>query len=775
MHRRTLLLRILGFSGAAFSVSLPKAKARSAPGHTFAPLRLPLPLPVDGLKAREQQEVYARVVIHDRLTVPPGFTTDVLAVWGDPLADGRFGFNNDFLAFFPQPDGTSLLTVNFEYISFRTWQEGLREVVPGGPDVQQLIDALADRDGRIDASSLPGKDPLRAMVMAVAKAAMDDLGIGVVTLHQNPQGQWRREPGPQDRRLTGLSGWTDPRQLLRSSGPAAAVFRRRQRLGHDDGLGDRMIGTFANCAGGRTPWGTLLSAEENFQDQVVEAVYADGSSPPPGERPFRCDKERLSGLGNPFALVGNKYGWMVEVDPARPQLPAVKHTWLGRFRHEAVAIRAEAGQPLLVYSGCDRHGGHLYRFVSRGIVRDPRDPANSHLLEDGKLEVARLEATGPGGVGWGRWLPLAASTPVDPALPSRLARLGLMQPTLVPHSDRTRAGSEALADDRAVETFCQRFRTLADLYPGSGQEQMGAILIDAHLAANAIGATAAARPEDTEIDPATGALLVAFTAAGRDGEGAADPEIFRGPAGETTWPYGWVMRLEEESAQTGHQDRFRWRMVATGGAPWQGGMGFANPDNLAFDGAGNLWMLTDRSSTSSETDLFGNNSCWLFPSSGPFSGQAVPFATGPMESELCGLCFDAPPGRGQETTLFLAVQHPGEVNGTRRDGAVEIQVHQLVDRGGGAFEQMRTVPLGSNWPSGVPGRCPRSGIVAIHRLDGEPLQVAITSQNSLQSKQGPIPIEGMDPVQLVKPQQSRAIQPSQPLKHDLARDIAKLA
>jgi secreted PhoX family phosphatase len=102
MHRRTLLLRILGFSGAAFSVSLPKAKARSAPGHTFAPLRLPLPLPVDGLKAREQQEVYARVVIHDRLTVPPGFTTDVLAVWGDPLADGRFGYNNDFLAFFPR-------------------------------------------------------------------------------------------------------------------------------------------------------------------------------------------------------------------------------------------------------------------------------------------------------------------------------------------------------------------------------------------------------------------------------------------------------------------------------------------------------------------------------------------------------------------------------------------------------------------------------------------------------------------------------------------------
>ena len=721
MHRRTLLLQILGFTGASLAVPPSLAKARTGTPLGAPLLRLPLPLPIDGLDAATQRQVYARTVVDDRLTVPTGFGSDVLAVWGDPLADGRFGMNNDFLAFFPQPDGTALLTVNFEYISFRNWREGLKEVVPNAPDVQQLIQALADRDGRIDASTLAAEDPLRALVVAVAATAMADLGIGVSTLRKDSAGRWRREPGPRDRRLTGLSGLADPGQLLRSSGPAAAVFRLPKRLGYNDGLGDRVVGTFANCGGGQTPWGTLLSAEENIQDQVVEAVYADGSSPPPSERPFRCDGERLSGLGNPFAMAGNKYGWMVELDPTRPQRPAVKHTWLGRFRHEAVAVRAVAGQPLLVYSGCDRHGGHLYRFVSRGLVKNPQDPANSRLLEDGRLEVARLEPAGADGVGRGRWLPLAPSTPVDPARPSRLADLSLPQPTLVPHSDRTRAGAESLLDDGAVDAYRRRFPTLADLYLGRGQEQMGAILIDAHLAANAIGATATARPEDTELDPATGALLVAFTAAGRDAEGAADPAIFQGPAGEKAWPYGWVMRLEEESPQAGNGERFRWRMVATGGAPWQGGMGFANPDNLAFDRAGNLWMLTDRSSTSSDTDLFGNNSCWLFPASGPFRGQALPFATGPVECELCGICFDGALGHGQETTLFLAVQHPGEANGTRREGAMEIQAHQLVDREGGSFQQLRTVPLGSNWPSGVPGRAPRPGIVAIRRLDGGPL------------------------------------------------------
>ena len=85
-------------------------------------------------------------------------------------------------------------------------------------------------------------------------------------------------------------------QQLLSTGPAAAVFRASNRQGYDDGLGDRIVGTFANCGGGTTLWGTVLSAEANFQSQVPEPVYADGSAATPSERPFVCKDGKLGGL-----------------------------------------------------------------------------------------------------------------------------------------------------------------------------------------------------------------------------------------------------------------------------------------------------------------------------------------------------------------------------------------------------------------------------------------------------------------------------------------------
>jgi len=716
--QRRQFLALLGLSGGALaapglaasaSASASATAPRPAAGLPFEPVLAPLPLATDGLAADEQRRRYGRYLLQDRLVVPEGFRADLLLAWGDPLGDSRVGYNNDFLALTPQGPDRALLTINFEYISERPWLAGFAEVVGQPLPWSELLEALSSRGGRIDCTALAATDPLWPLLRGVADQAMTDLGIGVASLAAAPGGGWLRQPGPLDRRITGLSGLSRPEQRLKVSGPAAAVFRRRQRLGYDDGLADRVIGTFANCAGGTTPWGTVLSAEENFQSYVCEPVFADGSSLHPRERPLVCRQGDLDGLGNVYGLAGNKYGWMVEIDPADRDDPGTKHTALGRFRHEAVAVRAVEKEPLVVYSGCDRRGGHLYRFVSSGLVRNRLDKGNSALFSQGRLEAARFNADGSG-----RWIPLLPSTPLDPFLPSGFGAAGLSVPVMLPNPDRRQAGGVTFRGDAEVQAYAQRFPSLGALYAGRGEEQLGAILIDAHLAANAVGATPTARPEDTDLDPVTGDLLIAFTSGSPDLEGGADPAMFQGPNGEASWPHGFVMRLSE--AGPVGEGQFRWRMVATGGEPWAGGMGFTNPDNLALDRAGNLWMVTDRSSGSSSTDLFGNNGCWLLPRQGVAAGEALCFAVGPNECELCGLALDP-----AERSLLLAVQHPGEANGTHLAGMEEFQAFDLMDREGSRFSQLRQVTLGSNWPTGAPGRPPRPGVVVIRRLDGSAL------------------------------------------------------
>ena len=65
-------------------------------------MRVPLPVDSDGLNALEQQASYRVLAVEDRLTVPEGFRSQLLAAWGDPLGHSRFGFNNDHLGFVQQ-------------------------------------------------------------------------------------------------------------------------------------------------------------------------------------------------------------------------------------------------------------------------------------------------------------------------------------------------------------------------------------------------------------------------------------------------------------------------------------------------------------------------------------------------------------------------------------------------------------------------------------------------------------------------------------------------
>ena len=700
LQRRQFLL-LLGAAAGGLSLPSKANSARQQGRLPFQPVRTPLPLPSDGLSPQQQRQAYRVVRINDTLNVPEGYDQQLLASWGDPVGSSRFGFNNDFLAFRQIGADAALLTVNFEYISPLPWHQGFTAITGQPLPYDAVVAALASTGGKRDVWGNAPEADLKAAINTVATEALRDQGIGVLRLKRAGNGNWERSSGAEDRRITGLAGLNDPKQRLRSSGPATAVFRLAKRQGYDDGLGNRIIGTFANCAGGTTPWGTVLSAEENFQSQVPEAVYADGSAMAPSAMPFRCQDQRLYGLGNPFGLAGNKYGWMVEIDPANPGDSGTKHTALGRFRHEAVAVRARSGEPLHVYSGCDRRGGHLYRFLSDGVVSNPNDPANSALLHNGTLYGAVFNPDGTG-----TWIALTPNTPIQP----------LAAPVQVPHSNRSKAGSESLNNAQDIAAYRQRYGNLGALYRGDGEAQLGALLIDAHLAANAAGITPTARPEDTVLDPASGDLLVTFTSGMPGSEGTPDPAIFRGPQGQSPWNEGWIMRLSEQG-----ENRFRWQMVATGGEPADGGLGFANPDNLAVDPTGALWMVTDIGTGSQNNPkfnggTFGNNSCWVIPSHGPQAGEAFCFATGPMECELTGLALT--PSADQ---LFLAVQHPGERHGRRNGNAEEARRFQVQLSNGEALTQQRWVPLGSNWPSHRSGAVPKPSVVLIRRRDGQAL------------------------------------------------------
>ncbi len=731
------------------------AVAKTGSTLTFTPVRLPSPLPVyldnpsflatgyNGqgtvLPPNTEAGRLASFTVVDDMVVPPEYEYYPIVAWGDrvfPNPDDYFGYNCDFNGYIPiNGNNEGYLVTNHEYVSYP-----FSNLLPG--TTADLTDSTF--------TSVVGY-PLSSSFdrQAIGEIAYNQ-GFSVVRIRRDANGRFRPVNGDsRNRRYHLLSGlainaertdayrtvtsWGDrshqrgDNNFLIGTGPAARdVFERVNA----DGLGNRIIGTGFNCSGGSTPWGTILSCEENFQGTVNEDVLPNGTQ----------TGYNVAG-GREFGLVGEKYGWVVEVDPADPNFRARKHTALGRFRWENIAVRAEAGKRLVTYMGCDRRSGHTYKYVSNGTVTNPTDKANSRLLEDGRLYAARYKPDGTG-----EWLLLDLSTPTNPLKPSELASVELAALGVAQQDGRVRLprrngvagqtvdGGSLIVDlnNEAAVLPAYQGKRLSDFY-----RSQGAVLVDAHLAGNLIGASPTARPEDLEVNPRNPReVFIAYTDGVVGSDGYVDSRIFQvskqQAAVDAIQPHGALFKIIEDS-EDGTGLTFRWERLAQGGeAGSQQGAGFANVDNLAFDNQGNLWGVTDMSTgahngfatgvadrlntinhagtgsaTGSLTGVFGNNFVFVIKLDGPDAGLVLPFGYGPNRSECTGPWFVG-------DTLLLSVQHPGENENIARNTQRRRTIPML-DLNGQIFNQTRTVTAGSNFPTNRAGAAPKPTVVGIRR------------------------------------------------------------
>ncbi|MEG3833303.1 MULTISPECIES: PhoX family phosphatase [unclassified Microcoleus] len=733
---------------------------------SFTPLRLPHPLPIyrelssfmpmglngqGTVMAASQDTRLTSYSIVDDVVVPPEYERYVIVRWGDrvfPNPADYFGYNCDYTGFVglrgSNDDG--YLWVNHEYVSFPMSKEA--------PDTPSDLASFPTTERAVLGIDLSVKN------RDTIGEFLYNLGGSIVRITKQANGRFQAIAGdPLNRRIHGLSGLginsqrTDKYKDVTSwgtrqgddnyligTGPAATqVFAQV----NTDGLGNRIIGTAYNCSGATSPWGTILSAEENFQGSEAFFVGVQENVKPNGGQTSYAKGT----IGEEFGLVGEKYGWMVEVDPLDPSFRPRKHSWLGRFRHENVAIRAEAGRKLIGYMGDDRRGGHTWKFVSNGNVTNPADKNNSRLFEDGVLYVAQYNRNGTG-----RWLPLTLNTPTNPVRPSRvgeaeLASFGKAQrdaatrlPKRAGIAGQTEDGGSFVVDTTNEATAISGYqnKTLANFY-----SSQGAVLVDAFLAANLIGGTPTARPEDLEVNPTTKEVFIAYTDGAPGSDGYPDSRIFNvakyGSAVNSNQQSGGLYKIIEDSPD-GAGLTFRWQRLAQGGeAGAVDGAGFANADNLDFDPQGNVWVVTDMSTSthngfdvgasgepktidhnktgnvSDLTGVFGNN--WLFyiPTSGPNAGTVIPFAYGPNRCEMTGPTFVG-------DTLLLAVQHPGE-DCPIDDGTVLSRQIEMLDLNGAVFNQTRSVSRGSLWPSNIENdrrRSPMPSVIGIRRVRSTP-------------------------------------------------------
>ncbi|MEW2630292.1 PhoX family phosphatase [Streptomyces sp. NPDC048389] len=571
----------------------------------------------------------------DAVTVPAGYARQVVIRWGDPVLHGaprfdarrqtvqaqsrQFGYNCDYMALLDLPrhrHGHQVLVVNHEYTNEEIMFYGYD---PANPTREQVEIAWAAH------------------------------GLTVLTVRADRRSGrlWPLTGDALNRRITA----TTPFQV---TGPAAGSDLLKTSA---DPTGRTVLGTLNNCGGGVTPWGTVLSGEENFNQYFANAAAV--TDPTAKQRlaryglPSGTSHRKWERFDDRFDLAkepneANRHGWIVEIDPYDPTSTPRKRTALGRFKHEAAEPRLTRDGRVALYMGDDERFDYLYKYVSthrfmKGNSRTAREH-NLRLLDEGTLYVARFTGDSP-----------AAEIDGTGALPE----------------DGDFAGAGTWIPLATGSTSHIEGMTAEEVY------------VFTRLAADKAGATKMDRPEDVEPHPHTGRVYVALTnnkdrgAAGRTGPDEANPRSGN--------KHGHILELDEHCGDAAAKS-FRWRLMLVCGDPKDPSTYFAGfdknqvsqiscPDNIAFDEHGNLWLATDGAA------LGANDGLFAVPVKGPHRGHVKQFLTVPKGAETCGPIIT-------DDRILVAVQHPGELDGATAEKP------------------------GSVWPEG-PGSIPRPSVVSV--------------------------------------------------------------
>ena len=679
--------------------------------------------------------------IADQIWVPAGYTVKVLHATGDTLKTGVAAYSNagtdDAESWAnrvgDQHDGTEIFYIgsNGKSKGSYSYAAGDKAVLavnnessaeghffhPTGQTSGAAVGKKFDQFGQWTLGVRPAAEAIKEILMH---------GVTLVEVNLDASGKptGYNATSALNRRIT-------PETPMTVTGPAAELANlKAMMVTKFDPTGNTTRGTLNNCGTGITPWGTLITCEENWatyftmpagatvptdtkliasrtrygvQTTATSATAATSRTQgwhtvTDADPTSRFARWNVSASGATaaadFRNEPQTFGYNVEIDPANVNSMPAKRTSMGRFAHEAAVCSIPVvGKPLAFYMGCDSRNEYIYKFVSTKTW-DAADigggiAAGDKYLNEGKLYAAKFNATGQG-----EWLELS----INNAL---------------------------------IKAAAFGFTSQAE------------VLVHTRVAADAAGATKMDRPEWGAVNHANGEIYFALTnnnASNRTPTktDAANPRAYKDNDGlaRDGNPNGHIIRFKETS-NVAEATTFAWDIFLFGAeedAPASNtnisGLtavnSFSSPDGLWFSkSTGICWIQTDDGAFTDETNCMlvaavpgtvGDGGAFTVSntmtvagavstaSQNTFVGKVLGesrlrrFLVGPKGAEVTGIT-ETPDGKA----IFVGIQHPGELATVFNDVANGVWPTNAANGAGGAYGA---------------GSRPRSATIIITKDDG---------------------------------------------------------